>query len=250
LIRTLIASLFCLFMALPAQADSDGAGQAAPQQDTAAIEQIVRDYLIRHPEVIVEALQEMQRREKLAEAELSRAMIAAHMTRLDDPTGRFVAGNPDGDVTVVEFFDYRCGYCKRAFPSLMEAITPDGNEPLVFTDFPILGEDSGLAARAAIAAARQDRYYDMHVALMQERGSYSQAKVLAVAADLGMDIEALRQDMMSQEVSDAIAGNYELARALKITGTPGFIIGDQVVPGAISTQQMLSMIRKARAAKG
>lgn len=250
MIRTIFASLICLLLALPAMADSHKAADGVAVQDKAAIERIVRDYLVRHPEVIVEALQEMQRRETLAEAERSRAMIAAHITRLDDPTGRFVAGNPDGDVTVVEFFDYRCGYCKRAFPSLMEAITQDGNVRLVFKEFPILGEDSMLAARAALAAARQDRYYDMHVALMQERGSYTLAKVLAIALDLGLDVDALRRDMDAPEVEAAISTNYELARALKITGTPGFIIGDQVIPGAISTEQMLSLIEKARDAKG
>ncbi|MDF1722076.1 MAG: DsbA family protein [Minwuia sp.] len=250
MIRTIFASIICLFMALPVLADSHKVDEGAAVPDKAVIEQIVRDYLVRNPEVIVEALQEMQRREQLAEAERSRAVIAAHMTKLDDPTGRFVAGNPDGDVTVVEFFDYRCSYCKRAFPALMEAITQDGNVRLVFKEFPILGEDSVLAARAAIAAARQDRYYDMHVALMQERGSYSLAKVLAIALDLGLDIEALRRDMDAPEVDAAISTNYELARALNITGTPGFIIGDQVVPGAISTEQMLSMIARARDARG
>jgi len=244
LIRTILAVALALFLAAPAQAQ-----QSTPDANT-KIEQVVRDYLLRHPEVIVEALQEMQRREQVAEQERASAMIAAHATQLDDPTGRFVAGNPNGDVTVVEFFDYRCGYCKRAFPSLMEAIQADGNVRLVFKEFPILGDDSVLAARAALAAARQDRYYDMHVALMQERGSFTEGKVLAIGHDLGLDVEALRVDMNSPQVDAAINTNRSLARTLNITGTPGFIIGDQVIPGAISTQQMLSLIAKTRDAKG
>lgn len=240
----MLAILLAFLFVLPVQAqDSD-------PEEQARIEQIVRDYLMRHPEVIVEALQEMQRREEIAERERTSAMIAAHMTQLDDPTGRFVAGNPDGDVTVVEFFDYRCGYCKRAFPALMEAIHRDGNVRLVFKEFPILGEDSVLAARGALAAAKQDRYYDMHVALMQERGSYTLARVLAVARDLGLDVKTLQADMVSPEVDAAISRNRTLARTLKITGTPGFIIGDQVIPGAISTEQMLSLIAQVRDARG
>lgn len=245
----MLALALALLFALPVQAEEAKPDDQA-RIEQAKIEQIVRDYLKRHPEVIVEALQEMQRREEVAERERTSAMIAAHMTQLDDPTGRFVAGNPDGDVTVVEFFDYRCGYCKRAFPSLMEAIHKDGNVRLVFKEFPILGEDSVLAARGALAAAKQDRYYDMHVALMQERGSYTEDKVLAIARDLGLDAAALKADMQSPDVDAAISRNYTLARTLKITGTPGFIIGDQVIPGAISTEQMLSLIAKARDARG
>lgn len=216
----------------------------------AEVEQIVRDYLLKNPEIIVEALQVYQDREEQAEAERARQALSAHRDRLDDPTGQFVAGNPQGDVTVVEFFDYRCSFCKRVMPALLDVIASDGNVRLVFKEFPVLGEDSVRAARAGIAAARQNRYYDMHLAMMQTRGNLSEAKILSIAADLGLDIEQLLRDMTSPETDAELEGNYELAQILNIRGTPGFVIGDEMVPGAINADQFRALIQQARRSNG
>lgn len=248
MIRILCAALALVLFALqPASAaDSD----PAEGMSKAEIETIVRDYLMAHPEVIVEALQEMQAREEQAQAERQRRMVVAHAERLDDPTGRFVAGNPDGDVTIVEFFDYRCGYCKRVMPTLFDEVERDGNVRLVFKEYPVLGEDSVLGARAAVAAARQDRYRDMHLALMQTRGGLTEDKIMAIAEDLGLDTAQLRLDMVAPETETHLARNYELGQILGIRGTPGFVIGTQVVPGAIGPDRFRQLIAEARKSNG
>lgn len=246
LTRLLALAVTLVLLAVPAQAD-DSAGQNLSE---AQVEQIVRDYLLKNPEVIVEALQLYQEREEQAEADRAKQMLMAHRDRLDDPTGQFVAGNPQGDVTIVEFFDYRCSFCKRVMPALLDEVEKDGNVRLVFKEFPVLGEDSVRAARAGIAAARQNRYYDMHLAMMQTRGNLSEAKILSIAVDLGLDVEQLLADMTSPETEAELASNYELAQLLNIRGTPGFVIGDELVPGAINADQFRALIQQARNSNG
>lgn len=241
---TIVAALFAL--SGPLQADE----AAKHGLSEAQVEQIVRDYLLKNPEVIVEALQIYQEREEQAEADRARQMLMAHRDRLDDPTGQFVAGNPQGDVTIVEFFDYRCSFCKRVMPALLDEVARDGNVRLVFKEFPVLGEDSVRAARAGIAAARQNRYYDMHLAMMQTRGNLSEEKIFAIANDLGLDVDQLRKDMSSPETQAEINNNYELAQILNIRGTPGFVIGDELVPGAINAEQFRALIQQARQSNG
>lgn len=246
-----IPTLAALFLAMltvfvPVQADE----AAKHNLSDAEVEQIVRDYLLRNPEVIVEALQIYQEREEQAEAERAKQMLMAHRDRLDDPTGQFVAGNPQGDVTIVEFFDYRCSFCKRVMPALLDEVLTDGNVRLVFKEFPVLGEDSVRAARAGIAAARQNRYYDMHLALMQTRGALTEEKILSIADDLGLNLDRLRKDMTSPETEAELASNYELAQVLSIRGTPAFVIGDELVPGAINAEQFRALIQQARQSNG
>ncbi|WP_416900009.1 MAG: DsbA family protein [Minwuia sp.] len=245
--RLLLTAVLAAGLARGVLADDTAAAKGLTP---AEVEKIVHEYLMKHPEVIVESLQRFQERQDMAEAERAKAMLAAHRDRLDDPTGRFTAGNPDGDVTIVEFFDYRCGYCKRVMPSLFDEVAKDGGVKLVFKEFPVLGEDSVRAARAAIAAARQDRYYDMHLALMQTRGDLSEQKIMSIAGDLGLDTAKLKDDMRAPEVEEELARNYELAQILNIRGTPGFVIGDELVPGAISAQQFRDLIQRARDARG
>jgi len=223
--------------------------KALPDLTEQQVERIVRDYLLKHPEVIVEALQLYQERQELAEAEQARQMLVAHRDRLDDPSGQFVIGNPEGDVTIVEFFDYRCGFCKRVMPAMLDEVAKDGNVRLVFKEFPVLGEDSDRAARAGVAAARQGRYYDMHLALMQTRGGLGMSKILMMASQLGLDTDQLKADMDSPETDRLLQENRELARVLQIRGTPGFVIGDTLVPGAISASEFRQLIAEARAAK-
>jgi len=229
------------------------AGSPSVQADTfddAArdeIGEIVREYLRDNPDVVLEALREMERRAAAEqEAERQNAMAALRSQIFEDPMTP-VSGNPDGDVTVVEFFDYQCGYCKRVLPSMMNVLETDPNVRIVWKELPILGEVSRFAAEAAMAAAKQDKYLEFHTAVMGHRGRLNEDVVLQRAQSVGIDIEQLQIDMKSDEIKAHLDANLELARSLNIGGTPAMIIGDKLVPGAISNEQMVSLIEEVRA---
>jgi protein-disulfide isomerase len=211
--------------------------------------QQVRGYLLENPKVLREAIELLSVQEARESEDLRVKTMASRKQDLEQDGFSFVAGNPDGDVTVVEFFDYRCGYCKRSFPDLMKTVEADGNVRLVLKEFPVLGPESIIASRAAFAADKQGKYMELHVAMMQSRGSLSQAKVLSLADKAGLDLEKLVADMNSDEISGYIRKNYELAQALNITGTPAFVVGDQLAPGAIPSARMAQMIANARTQK-
>ncbi len=220
------------------------------ENETRAIEEIVRDYLLEHPEILLEAMQRLEEKERLAKIEAQRAAIAANLEALSRDPKSPVLGNPDGDVTLVEFFDYRCPYCRKVTADLMDAVEKDGGIRLVFKEFPILGPDSIVAARAALAAAAQDRYRDFHLALMTTPGQLDEATILALAGDLGLDVERLRKDMASDSVERQIRDNHRLGQALQINGTPAFVVGNEIVPGAVPMQQLLELVRRERAKTG
>lgn len=231
-----------------------GAGPAAAQQshatldpaEKAAIESVVRDYLMKHPEVIVEAIQGLQERQKQEAAARQQQAVQESLSALQDDPADPVLGNPEGDVTVVEFFDYQCGYCKRVAPGLQQAVAEDGGIRLVMKEFPILGEASIVAAKAALAAERQGRYEDFHWALMQHKGGLDEATVYAVAADVGLDLERLKADMADPAIEERLAENYALAERLNINGTPAFVIGEELVPGALPMEQFRHLVERAR----
>jgi protein-disulfide isomerase len=156
-------------------------------------------------------------------------------------------GNPDGDVTVVEFFDYRCPYCRRVAPDLEALIEGDPGVRVVFKEWPILGRASVKAARAALAAHAQGHYHAVHSALMTGAIEADEGAIIAFAVSLGADGDRLRADMTSDAVTEALIANDELARALGLSGTPAFVIGDTVVPGAIPIDQMRALVAEARA---
>jgi protein-disulfide isomerase len=160
--------------------------------------------------------------------------------------GSPVGGNPDGDVTLVEFFDYNCGYCKRVMPAVEAVAEADPNLRIVYKEFPILSEGSMIAARAALASRAQDLYEPFHEALMGFEGRIGESEVFAIAEGVGLDVEQLREDMGSDAVTAEIAANMDLARALQINGTPAFVVGDQVIPGAVPQAQLESAIAEAR----
>ncbi|MCG8596185.1 MAG: DsbA family protein [Kiloniellales bacterium] len=220
------------------------------ETETRAIEDIVRDYLLEHPEILLESMQRLEEKERLAKIEAQRAAIAANLEALSRDPNSPVLGNPDGDVTLVEFFDYRCPYCRKVTVDLVDAVEKDGGIRLVFKEFPILGPESLVAARAALAAAAQDRYRDFHLALMTTPGQLDEATILALASDLGLDVDRLREDMASESVERQIRDNHRLAQALQITGTPAFVIGKEIIPGAVPMQQLLELVRRERAKTG
>lgn len=216
-----------------------------PAQES-AIRMIVRDYLVAHPEVLIEALQVYQAREKAAAAERKREALRAHSGALNGSSDDPVIGNPEGDVVIVEFFDYRCPYCTKVAEPLREAVLADGNIKLVMKEFPILGPDSQFAARAALAAAKQGLYEPFHFALMDVKGKVDQAAVMTIAKGVGLDLDRLKGDMQSPEIDAVLRRNFQLAEILEINGTPAFIIGDEIVPGALDMQTLKAKVAEAR----
>ncbi len=218
-----------------------------PEQ--ADLEGAIHQYLLEHPEVIIEAVEVLRQRERADQLANAREQITAQReTLINDPTSP-VAGNPEGDVTVVEFFDYHCGYCKRVLGDVMALLDDDSDVRIVYKEFPILGPQSVTAARAALAAHLQDpdKYLAYHVALMTSRARLNEDRVLQMAREMGFDADRLEADMNSPEIAATIQKNIELARALGINGTPSFVIGDQLVPGAVSLETLKELIERARA---
>jgi protein-disulfide isomerase len=241
-----MAALLTALVATGAFAQDRSQGETAIELPADQVEAIVRDLLMREPEIVYQALQELQRREAAAEAERSKAAVLAKKDDLFRSAVSPVGGNPEGDVTLVEFFDYRCGYCRRVVGSVRKLVEQDGDLRVVFKEFPILGEDSVRAARAALAAERQGLYMPLHFALMAA-DDLSVTGIMTVAAGVGLDTERLAQDMASPEIEAEIAANYALANELGIEGTPAFVVDDELIPGAVSQERLASLIDEARA---
>ena len=221
------------------------AANLTPEQ-VQAIERIIHDYLMRNPEVILDAVESLEQKRNDQARANAKSAIAEHRDEiLKDPDSP-VAGNPKGDVTIVEFFDYRCPYCKQVEPSLAQLRKDDPKVRFVYKELPILGPDSVIASRAALAAHRQNKYQELHDALMRARGTLDEATVLKIAAEAGVDVNRLKADMGSPDVERIIKRNVDLAHALTINGTPGFIIGDQLVPGAVDMATLKSLVADAR----
>jgi protein-disulfide isomerase len=240
--RACLALGVALSLAGAARAESEGSQLELPVDQ---VEKIVRDYLLREPEIIYQALEELQRRQAVAAAERQRAAVAANRAALVDQAGDPMAGNPAGDVTVVEFFDYQCQYCRRVVPSLQALLAEDQDLKVVFKEFPILGEASVTAARAALAARQQDRYLPFHLALMSA-GDLSLGSIMALAESVGLDAERLASDMQSPAVETQLQANLALARELGIEGTPAFVVGDELIPGAVDKTRLAQLIEEAR----
>ena len=209
------------------------------------IEKIVREYLLREPEIIYQALEELQRRQAEAEAARQQAAIAENRSELLKDPASPVGGNPDGDVTLVEFFDYRCAYCRRVVSSMRALLDEDRDLRVVFKELPVLGPDSERAARAALASRRQGGYVPFHFALMAAEDLSLQG-IRAAAEAVGLDPDRLEADMSAPEVNAAIQANYALANELGIEGTPAFVIGTQLIPGAVDRARLEQLIREAR----
>ena len=175
----------------------------------------------------------------------AQALSARRREVLDDPESP-VGGNPKGDVSLVEFFDYRCPYCKQVEPAIEALLSQDKQLRFVYKEFPVLGADSITASRAALAARKQGKYDALHHALMVTKGQLDEATVLKLAQSVGLDSERLKRDMAAPEIDRALKANVALAEALDIRGTPGFVIGDEIVPGAIDLGTLKALIAAAR----
>ena len=233
--RSVLAGLLAAF-AMVALLAAPGPARAADTftgEQIEAVQTIIRDYLMQNPEVLRDALVELERRQAAEEDERRAKAIAENKDKLLNSEYQVVLGNPDGDVTLIEFFDYNCGYCKRALSDMMDLIKTDPKLRIVLKEFPVLGRESIEAAQVAIAVAEQNRYLDFHQKLMTSKGRNGREQALAAAAELGLDMDKLKADMESDKVADTISEVYALSNALAINGTPAYIIGDEIIEGAI-----------------
>lgn len=212
----------------------------------AGVEKIVHDYLVAHPEVLVEAMSVLRDRQQQAENEDRAKALKSNRTALFDDPAAPVAGNPKGNVSVVEFFDYSCPYCKSVEEDLHSLLKADGNVRLVLKEFPVLGANSVNAARAALAARAQGKYQEFHDALMTTRGQFTEDTILRIARSVGLDTDKLKEDMKAPEIEAALKANRGLAEALSIRGTPAFVIGDEVFPGAMDLNAFKQAVAAAR----
>jgi protein-disulfide isomerase len=210
------------------------------------VRELVLETIRENPEIVIEAVAILESRQAEAQAASQAEVLAQERDALERDPNAPVLGNPDGDVTVVEFFDYNCPYCRRAKPEIEALLTADPNVRLVYREWPILGEGSVFAARAALAAREQDLYEDFHWAMMGMNGRAEESSVLRIAEDIGLDIAKLRRDMEAQEIDAHIQTSMRLAQALGITGTPSFVIGDALVPGVVDAEQLQTLVSDAR----
>ena len=221
------ATLGVVWRAAPGVVDAPGGAL----EEKRVIE-IVRNYLTENPEILVEMTTELDKRQAEEQAAQQSKAISENKDALFRSKLSYTGGNPDGDVTLVEFFDYNCGYCKRALPDIVKLVDGDSKVKLVLKELPIFGEDSEAAAKGALAAMKQNKYFEMHQKLYSGSGKADKEKVLKVAGELGLDVEKLKTDMESDDVKKALEESRELAQKLGLQGTPLFLIGDKVIPGA------------------
>lgn len=226
-----------------------GGREQDPFADRARFAQAVREAVRTNPEIVVEALQTLQDRQASQERAAARNALLANRDVLERDPNAPVGGNPQGDVTLVEFYDYRCPYCRQAHAAVRELIKADPNLRFVYKEFPILGPESLMAARAAIAARKSARFEAFHDALMNWRGQIDEPTIVKLATDVGINGDALRLEMRSPDIDEIIRANHALAQTLGINGTPAFVIGDTLVPGVASVDEMKALIARVRAVR-
>ncbi|HEX5930903.1 MAG TPA: DsbA family protein [Methyloceanibacter sp.] len=200
--------------------------------DEKTIIDVVRDYLTKNPEILVEMTTELDKRQQAAESAKQQKVIGENADTIFRSPLSYAAGNANGDVTVVEFFDYNCGYCRRALPDVVKLIDTDDKVRVVFKELPIFGEESEWAAKAALAAGKQGKYFEMHQKLYAAPGKSDKEKALRVAAEIGLDVPQLEKDMEDPSIKQALEETKELATKLGLQGTPLYLIGDRMIPGA------------------
>ncbi len=221
--------------------DTKSGSTASPDVSDAAIERYIRA----HPEVIEQSLQAMEAKREAEQKERQKAALKTKQDELlHDPISP-VSGNPKGEITLVEFYDYRCGFCKKAASAVTELQKVDPRVRVVYKDFPILGEPSELAAKAALASYAQGKHQVFHEALLESHADMTKESILKIAAKVGLDAKRLEADMANPKWQSVIAKNRALARELGISGTPGFIVGNELVPGWLDLNGLKELIARA-----
>ncbi len=248
----LITALLITVGAVPSWAQSKTMSKIPAQplstSEKQAIEGVVKDYLLNNPEIIIEAIQSLRQREERDKAKRTKANLVKFRNDLLNGPDTPVGANPKGDVTIVEFFDYRCGFCKRVFPDIMKAINEDRNIRYVFKEFPILGPESVAASKTALAAwiVDKSKYEAFHQAMMGSKGGLPESRVMKMAAKAGYDVNALKKALADPRIDKMLEKNFALAQALDINGTPGFIIGNEVIRGAVDLETIKRLVTQAR----
>jgi protein-disulfide isomerase len=248
--RLLAPALFALALFAAPQAAS---AQSFSDIQRSDIEKIVREYLIAHPEVLEEAMNELSKRQTAAEAAKHEANIAKNAEAIFNSPRGVTLGNKDGDVTFVEFFDYNCGYCKRAMTDMLDLMKADPKLKVVLKEFPVLSQGSIEAAQVAVAVRMQDptgkKYLDFHQKLLMGRGAADKARAMAAAKETGADMAKLDKDLGSPEVAATLEENMKLAESMGMNGTPSYVIGKQIVIGAVGLENLKEKISTARCGK-
>lgn len=211
-----------------------------------AIEKIVREYLLKNPEVLREAMQALQAKEEKAKSERMAKNLKALKSEIYSDQDSPTIGNPQGDVSVVVFFDYNCGHCRTTLPNLASLTTTDKSVRIIYKEFPIMSPQSELVARAALAAGRQGKYLEFHKSLL-ETDAVGEEAVKLITEKLNLNSEQLQKDMNDAKIAEVLSRNARLATSLEIAGTPAYIIGDQIIPGAIDTDSLSQIITSTRA---
>lgn len=208
----------------------------------------VRSFLLQNPEVIFEAIQILEDRRNQQAQQADRDLVASNASAIYEDGFSFIGGNPEGDITLVEFLDYRCGFCKRAHPEVQEVLDRDPKVRLIVKEFPILGPDSVAASRMALAAldANRAKYADLSDALMTYNGNLTEQVAYKIAGSIGYDIAELKNRANSPEIEARLQQNYQLAQSLGLQGTPAFIVGNEVIRGYLPVEDMLQAIQDAR----
>jgi protein-disulfide isomerase len=248
--RLLAPALFALALC---GAPPPASAQSFSDSQRGDIQTIVRDYLLAHPEVLEEAMAELNKRQTAAEAEKQKASVATNAETIFNSPRGVVLGNKDGDVSFVEFFDYNCGYCKRAMADMLDLMKTDPKLKVVLKEFPVLSQGSVEAAQVAVAVRMQDptgkKYLDFHQKLLGGRGAADKARAMAAAKEAGLDTARIEKDLASPEVRATIEENFKLAEAMGMNGTPSYVIGKQVVIGAVGLDNLREKIGIARCGK-
>jgi protein-disulfide isomerase len=224
--------------------------QFSPEQ-RGEIEKIIRDYLLRNPEILQEVIQEMEKRQAVADAEKHQQAIKDNAKALFNSPRQVVLGNPQGDVTMVEFFDYNCGFCRKALVDKLELVKADPKLRLVLKEFPVLGEGSTQAAQVAVSVRLQDKtggkkYLEFHQKMFASRGQVDKTRALAVVREIGLDPARAEREMNSDEVRLTLEEDFRLAEALGINGTPTYVLEGQVVVGAVGVEKLREAINTVR----
>lgn len=245
--KTARAALLMAGVAVTAMMTSPASAQEASfsESQKEEIETVIQDYLMENPEIIADAMNELRAKQEREMQQQAKAKLEEYkdfFQTADVP----VAGNPDGDVTVVEFFDYNCGYCKKALPDVQALLEADDNVRVVLMDMPILGPTSLTASKYALAAKKQGKYFEYHTALMEFQGAKDEAALKKIAADIGLDVEKLAEDAQDPAIQDTINENISIAQEIGVRGTPGFIVGDELYRGYIGEDALIQSVKDQR----
>ena len=255
MIKRNLPYLFAALMAVPLLSSNaaPASAQSFSGEQRGEIERIVKEYLLSHPELLQDVMAELEKRQTLAEAVKHRAAVKEHSATIFSSPRQVTLGNAQGDVTVVEFFDYNCGYCKRAMADMLDLLQNDAKLKFVLKEFPVLGEGSVQAAQVAAAARMQDKggkkYLEFHQKLLGGRGTADKTRALAVAKEVGFDMARIEKDMTSDEVKAQLEESFKLAEALGLNGTPSYVVGNDVVVGAVGLNTLKEKVNSARCGK-